>query len=301
MTQKNAMVGQAKSWCQKFREGWLIYREHAGCAWGGAATYKHRFIDLKSLYTRFTGKEKPDRILEVGCGQRAVMPILFGLHGIEAFGIDVEVPTNKIDLSTIARIVRLNGVERALKSVMRHVLFDKRFFRELATTFGVDSLSSPHVHIRVKDCAEMDFPDNHFDFLFSFAVLEHVQNPAQAIRQINRVLHRDGIGKVSVHLFPSLSGGHCMAWQQVATNASRKVAPWDHLLDNQYPSNVFLNKLSLKEYDILFSNYTDVLERSVTREGETFLSVAPRSLLQKYTEEDLITSGVTYIFRKKEL
>jgi SAM-dependent methyltransferase len=44
------------------------------------------------------------------------------------------------------------------------------------------------------------FPDDHFDFVMSTSVFEHVSNQAGAIAEIARVLKPDG---VTIHVFPS--------------------------------------------------------------------------------------------------
>lgn len=46
----------------------------------------------------------------------------------------------------------------------------------------------------------LPFPEDTFDFVFSASVLEHVQNTADALREIHRVLRPGG---TSLHCFPS--------------------------------------------------------------------------------------------------
>jgi SAM-dependent methyltransferase len=46
----------------------------------------------------------------------------------------------------------------------------------------------------------LPFPDDHFDFVYSTAVMEHVLDPGQAMREIARVVRPNGI---SIHVFPS--------------------------------------------------------------------------------------------------
>jgi SAM-dependent methyltransferase len=46
----------------------------------------------------------------------------------------------------------------------------------------------------------LPFPENHFAFVYSMEVMEHVLDPGQALSQVARVLRPDGI---SIHVFPS--------------------------------------------------------------------------------------------------
>jgi ubiquinone/menaquinone biosynthesis C-methylase UbiE len=46
--------------------------------------------------------------------------------------------------------------------------------------------------LRVGDALALDFPDESFDFVYSYHALEHVGRPDVAIREMARVLKRDG-------------------------------------------------------------------------------------------------------------
>jgi len=46
--------------------------------------------------------------------------------------------------------------------------------------------------LRVGDALALDFPDESFDFVYSYHALEHIRQPAVAIREMARVLKRDG-------------------------------------------------------------------------------------------------------------
>jgi len=76
--------------------------------------------------------------------------------------------------------------------------------------FGYDirdyvSLRDPADSVRFRFDTEaqithIPFPDDHFDFVFSTSVFEHVVEPERALREIYRVLKPGG---VSLHNFPS--------------------------------------------------------------------------------------------------
>lgn len=67
-----------------------------------------------------------------------------------------------------------------------------------AEVTGIDTLDGFDVEarkvadLRVGDALALDFADETFDFVYSYHALEHVGQPAVAIREMARVLKRDG-------------------------------------------------------------------------------------------------------------
>jgi SAM-dependent methyltransferase len=301
MVQKRAMAGQRIPLTEKLRNGWQIFKEHRSNAWGGAQTYVERYRLLSGLLDDFTDTPvASSRVLEVGCGQRAIMPLVFAAHGAEAHGVDVEVPTYRMSLPIFLKIIRRNGIDRACKSLTRHILFDRAFLRNIERAFDLERLPYRDITIRVMDAAALDYPDNHFDLISSFAAFEHIADADSALAHINRMLKPDGIALIHIHLFPSLSGGHHLEWQRPDENPSKLVPPWDHLRDNRYPANTFLNKMKIGDYQAIFERHTVPRRVSFSREGLSLTHRIPESLLERYTLEDLTTKGAVYIFSKKE-
>jgi SAM-dependent methyltransferase len=219
--------------------------------------------------------------------------------------VDVEIPTYQLDSLRFLRVLRRNGPHRAFKSMLRHMLFDRRFFCALSRESGVDLDPFPVVDVEVMDVASADLPRDRFDMIFSFNVLEHVADVESAVRNMNAALKPNGVGLVVVHLFASLSGGHCMDWQYALDPTYPEwgipvdVPPWDHLRDNRYPADSYLNKRRLADYQRFFHAETEVVAEERTSEGAELLSLAPRELLEEYSREDLTTALVSFTFRKK--
>jgi SAM-dependent methyltransferase len=63
---------------------------------------------------------------------------------------------------------------------------------------GVDTVESPWVDV-VARAESLPFPDSSFDCVLCTQVLEHVEDPWAAAREISRVLRPGGVGLVSTH------------------------------------------------------------------------------------------------------
>lgn len=240
------------------------------------------------------------KILEIGCGQRASQTILFQAEGAQVIGIDREVPTYHLSLKRFCRIIKINGLERALKSLFRHFFFDRQFFKELSRQFG-KNLPPEEVNVCLMNAAQLSFPDDAFDFIFSSLVFEHIDDVPAAVAEVNRVLRPEGTAWLNIHLFPSLSGGHHKDWTNPRKWPSPKVPPWDHLRENRYPADNSLNKLRLGDYRRIFAESLEVLEESLVKEGEPILTPQLETELAQrgYTKDDLLVREVAFRCRKR--
>jgi len=303
--QRRAMAGQAIPLFRTARNALQMYRNHRRFTGREVEICRRRYDSLSQLLERSTGRSvRGARVLEVGCGQRAVMPLLLAARGAKARAVDVEMPTYRLGVRSFLGVLSRNGLHRAVKSGLRHVLFDHRFFRSLEQTCGVVLHPFPPIDVDVMDAARAQLPRDEFDLIFSFNVLEHIVDVESTVRNINAALRPDGIGYVRIHLFPSLSGGHCPDWQYAPGTlypewgVPTEVAPWDHLRESRYPPDSFLNRMRLSEYRDIFRRHTAIVREDCEREGVELLPHAPRELLLSYTEEDLTTAFVAFTFRK---
>jgi len=240
------------------------------------------------------------KILEIGCGQRAVQTVLFHTDGADVIGIDLEVPTYQMNLSVFLRILRENGFERVLKSFTRHLLFDRHYFSEISKAYG-KPITFDGVDTRTMDATRMALDSGSFDFIFSRSVLEHVDDVAAAVREINRLLRPHGIAVLLIHLFPCLSGGHNLEWSHPNPLSPPNVPPWDHLRDRRFPADTFLNRFTISQYRQIFQDGMHVLEEQTFIEGEKFLTEEIEEELKAkgYTKEDLLTSTLLLCVKKR--
>jgi len=108
-----------------------------------------------------------DTVLDFGCGEGR-MVYAFRKLGYRAFGTDLAAPSK-----TVERLIAAEGLRKSAEQPL--------------TTIQAGVYKLP-------------FKDEYFDFVVSWDVMEHVQNHAQALSEIDRVLKRGGR---SLHFFPS--------------------------------------------------------------------------------------------------
>jgi ubiquinone/menaquinone biosynthesis C-methylase UbiE len=148
------------------------------------------------------------------------------------------------------------------------------------------------------DACAMDFPDQRFDLVYSSDVFEHLYDIDAAAREVARVLRPDGVAFIGVNLFPSLSGGHHFEWSDPDRAASRHVPPWDHLRQNRYPPQTYLNKLRERDYLATFGRYFAVLEVREHSQGAQHLTDDILQELPQFSREELLKDSISVVLRK---
>lgn len=303
--QRWAMAGKRIPLMQTVRNGLQMYVKHHYHTGREIDVNVKRSEELAGLLRRFTGMQvRGAHVLEVGCGQRAALSLLLAASGAEVCALDVEAPTYRMNPAILRQLLQTCGIHRTAKSAIRHMLFDRRFFNGLARATGMTLRPFPHIGIRVCDIAHAELPARYFDLVCSYDVLGHVVDVESAVKNINAALAPDGVGYVVVHLFPSLTGADCLEWvfaldPAYGARVPARVPPWDHLRDNRYPGDSHLNRLRLKDYQGIFHRHTTVIAEDHQKEGNDLLSLAPRELLDEYTEEDLTTAYVAFTIRRR--
>jgi hypothetical protein len=87
----------------------------------------------RTKLARFSGAQLEHcRILEIGFGQRPNRLVALTSMGLDVTGVDVDQPMLSGALGELLSIYRNNGSQRALKSLVRHYLFDWHERRGLA-------------------------------------------------------------------------------------------------------------------------------------------------------------------------
>lgn len=254
---------------------------------------------VRKLLSQYKDLDSRLRVLDLGCGQRCPAVSVFTGWGWETTGIDVCYVGLDHRPSKYLGIVRTEGWGRMARAMAREIIGDPRYRKAL---FGDLNLKKPgkHLDIRLMSATEMEFPDNTFDIVYSMAVFEHIDDPAPAVKEINRVLKPDGVGYVGLSLWPSLVGGHRPEWRHPNEYQPKDVSPWDHLRANLYPTPVYCNKFRERDFRRIFEEQTRILEwMDVPREGESLITPEILAELPDYTADELTKRNVTAIVRKK--
>lgn len=91
--------------------------------------------------------------------------------------------------------------------------------RRLAESHGVSNIS-----FQVGDIHALPFADNTFDIVHAHQVLQHIENPVQALREMRRVVKSGGIVAVresaSLHWYPEFDG--ITAWRHLTERMQRE-------------------------------------------------------------------------------
>ena len=247
-------------------------------------------------FLEYAGDLRGRRVLDLGCGKTFWLTLLLASDGADAIGVDTEVTDARRSSGKYLRLLRTNGAERMLRTLMWDLLFARPYYRRLAVEYGGE-LRFDRVNVLQTDGGRLPVPDQSLDWVVSHEVLEHVRDLAEVIRELKRALKPDGRTYLYVHHFTSLSGGHHIAWKHPDTSPSRTVPPWDHLRGRRFthiPS--WLNGVRAHEYRRLIERELEILEwRWLPREGESLLTPEVRVELKDYSEDELLHKGFIVI------
>ena len=174
---------------------------------------------------------KGKKCLEIGCGAGAIAALL-AANGGEVTAIDI--------------------TKRSIE------LTQKRF-----EIFGLKGI------IQQGDAEKMVFPNNYFDFIWSWGVIHHTPNPQQAINEVYRVLKHNGCAKIMLYHRKSfrywIIGG---LYQGIIKGNLAKMSL--EQVNKSFTDGYIAKCYTQKEAKIMFSSFRRV-KISVMEEGENFI------------------------------
>jgi hypothetical protein len=265
--------------------------------------------EYEALARKYLGKSLDKlEVMEIGYGARPFRACAMRASGAQAFGIDLERPMFFAGFGSFKAIAKENGLERALKSLARDLLFGHGEKAAFAKEFGAafDDLIKQITFV-VGDASDpkawQSLPMTP-DLVYSEDVFEHIPRESldSVIDCIKRHVKYPNLILIRPNIWTGITGGHFIDWYHTNVDSGRRksVEPWAHLIAGSGQSSVYLNKLTLSEYTELFSKHFDILDvvNSDYGLGSRFLTEdVMKSIPPGITKSDLLTNNVLFVMR----
>jgi hypothetical protein len=277
----------------------------------------HLAADLKfyeKTFNRETGADlQQARLVELGFGQRPLRLILLHSLGYNVRGIDLDQPLYWLNATAIVSLFKSNGAFRALKSLLRRVVFDRSEYSNLAgfifKQYGKKLTFDPTVMI-VGDLADAEVWASAgacFDFIYSEDVFEHIPRESlpQVVSLMAEAMSDNAVAVITPMIFTGIAGGHDLDWypHRIDVEDRSRGPAWGHLTNETKPGDTFLNKMTRKEFRELFATRFDILREEPIRGdlGRQHLTEERRQKLNAFDEDELFSNNVRFVLRKKAL
>jgi Methyltransferase domain len=245
-------------------------------------------------------------IFEIGFGPRPYRQIILQSMGINARGVDIEAPLLPGRPTQFILMLRRNGVERAAKTLIRSVFFDRRERRLLERGLhrrGLARRLDPE-RLTVADAGELELPPASLDLIFSEDVFEHMERTTleRVVALMATWLKPGGLALVRPNVFTGITGGHLIEWSRRALRlppTERQSEPWDHLRKRRAAPNTYLNELTRADYRALFGRHFEILEEQVAQPdlGREYLDARARAELRDWPEDELFSNQTMFVLR----
>jgi Methyltransferase domain len=296
---------------RKMSEGRRLFAEYhrrARTGYGLDALFDSA-AEYDSLLYRYTGHRlAAARVFEIGFGARPQRQMLLHSMGVDARGVDAEVPVITGSPREFLAMVRRNSLERAVKSLLRHIFFDRREGRALAATFCGHGLV-PRLdasRLIVSDAAELNLPSASLDLIVSEDVFEHLPRTTltRLVPMMAKWLRPTGLALIRPNVFTGIAGGHLAEWSRaslVRPPRSRRSEPWEHLRKRRLAANTYLNEMTRAEYRVAFSTHFEILDELVANPdlGREYFDQRVRRELSNWPEEELFSNQTLFILRPR--
>jgi SAM-dependent methyltransferase len=250
------------------------------------------------------------KALEIGYGPRPFLATALSARGADVFGIDLECPMLRPSVRSFVNIAHRNGTERALKSLVRLLVFGSHERAAFERTFHCSlGESMRHTYLIVGDAADPNawraIP-NDLDLIISEDVFEHI--PALDLPAVLRCMAEhmsgDGLALIRPNIWTGITGGHFVEWYHTNVDDVHRKGrpPWSHLRTGEGEPSVYLNRLTLRDYAALFSRDFDIVGVVNGEYGLGAQYLTPDVLAELpdgVSKDDLLTNNVMFAMRKR--
>jgi Methyltransferase domain len=300
-------VAAGLGFSRKLGEGRELLREQRASARAGY-DFDSLFADVTeydTLLREHTGQSLRDaRVFEVGFGARPYRQMILQSMGVDTSAVDAEVPVLRGHPAEFYAMFRRNGAERAAKSLLRHVLFDRRERRVLRSAIRERGLS-PRLDAEmlfVSDAGDLQVAPASFDLVFSEDVFEHIERATleHLVPRLAEWLRPSGLALIRPNIFTGIVGGHLIEWSRAAMKGDRvqrNSEPWEHLRKRRFTANTYLNKMTRADYRELFGGSFSIIEERVAQPdlGREYLTADARAELSEWSEEELFSNQTLFV------
>ena len=205
--------------------------------------------DLHRLGFEWTGK----RVMEVGTGWRAQMPLFFYLLGagrVDTFDLHRYLK-EELTLGSLQMLLpREAEAWKLFEPWVEYSGWKARWdaLPSVATLEDFFRVTGIHYHAPV-DAAHTDLPDHSIDLHFSYTVFEHIPGPVlvSILREASRVVKTDGI--ICHHIDPSDHFSHFDSSISQINFLQYTEAEWSRYNDNQF---AYHNRLRIGDYEQIY-------------------------------------------------
>lgn len=249
-------------------------------------------------------------ILELGYGARPFRAVGMAARGSRVYGIDLEQPALGGTKADYVAIARRNGAERALKSLARSIMYDRREVKAFEAAVGADFYATARqVTFIVGDASNQstwgEIPKS-LDLVYSEDVFEHIPRGSipSVLSLIANHVSENGLVLIRPNIWTGITGGHFVEWyhSNLERPEAKRRPPWSHLISGEGEPSVYLNKLTYSEYVEMFSKTFEIVEvrNSEYGLGSSYLTREARSKIPaQYSDEDLLTNNVLFVMQRR--
>lgn len=205
----------------------------------------------KSIMNQFGVKVKDSNVLEIGSGKFSLLTgFLWLLSGVNKyFGTDKF--CNPFDSEFWVNIYR--------NQVLNLELSDKdNKLKKIVTDLDWNQINEK-IEVFKSDFIELNFGTNSMDYVYSNAVLEHVSEPEEVVKQLHRILKVGGVSYHGIDLRP-----HSGDRSTPKTILKYSPEEWNIIK----PKKSYLNRLRSSDWEELFDKYNLKILSSNTHEFE---------------------------------
>lgn len=263
--------------------------------------------DYRAIYERLTGRSFANaRIFELGFGAQPFRLIALNSMGFSARGIDLDLPMLRFSPIRLLHIARTNGVERAFKTALRNLFFDRRELTWLGEELWRRGyrLEVNESIFRTGDAAGTDLGDQ-VDLVISEQVFEHIprEDLDRVVSKIADLLVPDGLALITPNIFTGITGGHLPEWywDEEGDESPRESEPWEHLRKKRFRADTYLNEVTRAEYREHFGRRFEIVEERVLTPdmGRHRMTPAIRAELAEWDDEELFSNSVQFVLRRR--